>query len=177
MLPFDAELPEGVVAYSCEKIAEDGVKLNLVEAESLKANTPYLVNGEAGEHEFAGYGLATKDSYTSGLFTGTYVEYQTEVGTNTYVLQKHDNNVAFYLVGDKDLDKQPLVKAYRCYMTYDNAAGAPMFSISRGEDTTGIESSTLNAPSTVIYDLMGRRVTTMVKGNMYIVNGKKVVIK
>ena len=175
MLPFDTELPEGVEAYSCKEIAEDGVTLTLVEAESLKANTPYLVNGEAGEHEFAGYGLATKDSYTSGLFTGTYVEYQTTANGNTYVLQKNDNNVAFYLVGE---DVQPWVRAYHCYMTYDKAAGAPMFSISRGEDATGIENSTLNAqPSTVIYDLMGRRVTTMVKGNMYIVNGKKVVIK
>jgi hypothetical protein len=63
-------------------------------------------------------------------------------------------------------------------MTYDKAAGAPMFSISRGEDTTDIENSTLNAqPSTVIYDLMGRKVTNMVKGNMYIVNGRKVVVK
>ena len=45
------------------------------------------------------------------------------------------------------------------------------------DETTDIEPSTLNVPSTVIYDLMGRKVTTMVKGNMYIVNGKKVVIK
>ena len=132
------------------------------------------MNGKAGEHKFAGYGLADKDSYTVGLFTGTYVDYQTTANSNTYVLQKNDNNVAFYLVGE---DVQPWVRAYHCYMTYDKAAGAPMFSISRGEDTTGIENSTLNAPSTVIYDLMGRKVTTMVKGNMYIVNGKKVIIK
>ena len=172
ILPFDAELPDGVKAYSCGKV--DGDALVLEEAANFVANTPYLVNGAEGTYSFEGYSIAEEDSYTVGLFTGTYVDYQTEVGTNTYVLQKNNNGgAAFYLVGDA----RPWVRAYRCYMTYKDAAGAPMFSISRGEDTTGIENSTLNAPSTVIYDLMGRKVTTMVKGNMYIVNGKKVVIK
>ena len=172
ILPFDAELPDGVKAYSCGKV--DGDALVLEEAANFVANTPYLVNGAEGTYSFEGYSIAEEDSYTVGLFTGTYVDYQTEVGTNTYVLQKNNNGgAAFYLVGDA----RPWVRAYRCYMTYKDAAGAPMFSISRGEDTTGIENSTLNAPSTVIYDLMGRKVTNMVKGNMYIVNGKKVVIK
>ena len=176
MLPFDAELPEGVVAYSCGEIDEDGVKLTLTPATSLEANTPYLVNGTPNTYNFAGYGLATKDSYTEGLFTGTYVDYQTTANGSTYVLQKKEGKeAAFYLVGD---EVQPYVRAYRCYMTYKNAAGAPMFSISRGDDTTGIQNSQFTIQnSTVIYDLMGRKVTTMVKGGMYIVNGKKVIVK
>ena len=44
-------------------------------------------------------------------------------------------------------------------------------------DTTEIEPSTLNAqPSTEVYDLQGRRVANPTKG-LYIVNGRKVVIK
>ena len=45
--------------------------------------------------------------------------------------------------------------------------------------TTGIktvESSKLNVESSIIYDLQGRQVTNPTKG-LYIVNGRKVVIK
>lgn len=179
ILPFDAELPEDVKAWSCT--GANGETLTLTEAESLKANTPYLMNGQEGTHDFTGYGLADKDSYTSGLFTGTYVEYKTTANSNTYVLQKKTiegkDDVAFYLVGGS---AQPTVGAYRCYMTYEaeTAAAPAMFSLGRGEGTTGIDNSEFSTQdSAVVYDLMGRRVTTMEKGSMYIVNGKKVVVK
>ena len=43
----------------------------------------------------------------------------------------------------------------------------------------GIEHATLNSQHSVIYDLQGRRVlnTENLKGGVYIVNGKKVVMK
>lgn len=170
ILPFADALPEGVTAYSCEET--DGENLTLVEAESIDANTPYLVSGAAGTYTFTGYGMADKDAYTEGLFTGTYVDYQTTAGNNTYVLQNGEEGVAFYLVGE---DAQPKVKAYRCYMTYDAGAGAPVFRIGKG--TTSIDNVQLTNDNVVIYDLMGRKVNTMVKGGMYIVNGKKVVIR
>ena len=43
-------------------------------------------------------------------------------------------------------------------------------------ENASVELSTLNPqPSTEIYDLMGRKVTTMTKGNIYIIGGKKVI--
>ena len=45
-------------------------------------------------------------------------------------------------------------------------------------ETTDIENAEFtNQNSEIIYDLMGRRVETMTEGGVYIVNGKKVVIK
>ena len=88
------------------------------------------------------------------------------------MLQKQNGEVAFYLVGEK---VQPTVGAYRCYMTYVTSA-APVFRIGGG--ATDIEPSTLNSqPSIEIYDLMGRKVSAMEKGKMYIVNGVKVMVK
>ena len=168
ILPFNAELPEGVKAYSCGEA--DGENLTLVEAESFVANTPYLVSGEAGTYNFSDYGLATKDSYTDGLFTGTYVEYTTTPNSNTYVLQNGTEGVAFYRVGES---AQPKVKPYRCYMTYEASAGAPVFRLG---GTTGIDNAQADNV-VVVYDLMGRKVSTMEKGGIYIVNGKKVVVK
>ena len=177
ILPFDAELPNGVKAYSC--CEADGETLKLTEATYIKANAPYLMNGYEGTHVFSGYGMAEKDSYAEGLFTGTYVDYQTTANSNTYVLQNINGEVAFYLVGK---DAQPMVKPNRIYMTYEstNGAAAPRFSFGRGEGTTSVENMEPTANSQqpiVVYDLMGRKVTTMEKGGMYIVNGKKVVIK
>lgn len=172
ILPFNATLPEGVKALSCGEA--DGETLTLIEAESIKANTPYLMNGYEGTHVFSGYGMAEKDSYTDGLFVGTYEEYKTTANSNTYVLQKKGDEVAFYLVGENG---QPTVGANRCYMVYEDAAGAPKFRLGRG-NTTGIDNAEPAIDNeVVIYDLMGRKVTTMEKGGMYIVNGKKVVIK
>lgn len=172
ILPFNATLPEGVKALSCGEA--DGETLTLIEAESIKANTPYLMNGYEGTHVFTGYGMAEKDSYTDGLFVGTYEEYKTTANSNTYVLQKNGDEVAFYLVGESG---QPTVGANRCYMVYEGAAGAPKFRLGRG-NTTGIDNAEPAIDNeVVIYDLMGRKVNTMEKGKMYIVNGKKVVIR
>lgn len=172
ILPFDVEIPEGISVYTCSSINNGIVELEEVTTGQFAANTPYIVNGTAGEYKLSGYNVAMQQTYTSGLLTGTYTEVTAPV--DSYVLQQLDGYTAFYHVAK---DKQPKVGANRCYLTVPaGTAKAPMFSISRGEDTTGIENATLNAqPSTVIYDLMGRKVTTMVKGNMYIVNGKKVI--
>ncbi len=176
ILPFEAELPSGVKAYSCSET--DGEALILNEATSIKANTPYLINGYESTHNFSGYGLADNDSYTEGLFTGTYVDYQTTANSNTYVLQNIDGDVAFYLVGESI---QPIVRPYRIYMTYESVDGAaPKFSFGRNGGTTSIENMepTINDQQTiVVYDLMGRKVNTMEMGKMYIMNGQKVIIK
>ena len=177
ILPFNAKLPTGVVAYESGEVEDDAVQL--VRAESLVANTPYLIKGTEGEYKFSGYGLAAKDSYTKNLFVGTYVQIKAEVGS--YVLQNpkdeegNPRGLGFYLV---DEGKQPTVGAYRSYMMYTPAEGqaaSPMFRIG---GTTGIDNATLpNSNEVVIYDLMGRKVTTMEKGNMYIINGRKVIVK
>jgi hypothetical protein len=182
ILPFDAEqLPEGVEAYSCSEANKNAEneeeQLTLEKATSLKANTPYLMSGNEGKYDFSGYGLADKDSYKDGLFIGTYVDYVTTPNSDTYVLQNHDGEVAFYLVGSGE-NAQPTVKPYRCYMVYEGAQGAPKFSFGRGDETTSIDNSEFRIQnSEFIYDLMGRKVNTMEKGKMYIVNGKKVVIR
>lgn len=176
ILPFNAEVPEGVKAYTCAGVI-DGVLTFNEPTTTIVANTPYLVGGNAGKYNFSGYGLADKDSYTEGLFTGTYVDYQTEANKGIYVLQKHDNEVAFYEVRDS---AQPWVRANRCYITYEEVSGARMLRLGFGDDdTTGIDNMQFPTDNSgvTIYDTMGRKVTSMKKGNLYIMNGRKVVVK
>ena len=174
ILPFDAELPEDMTAYSCHDT--DGEVLELVENESIKANTPYLMKGQEGDNYlFSGYSLADKDSYTDGLFTGTYVEYQTQADGKTYVFQNNNGETAFYLVSEDE----PIVQPYNCYIVCENAEGTPIFRLTRNGGTTNIDDAQLtnNNFELEIYDLMGRKVSSMEKGKMYIVNGVKVIVK
>ena len=67
------------------------------------------------------------------------------------------------------------VPANKAYLVYDGAAGARDYFLF--DEATGIE-STHHSPLTTdqYYDLQGRRVNTPTKG-VYIVNGKKTVIR
>ncbi len=69
------------------------------------------------------------------------------------------------------------IAANRCWLQLDKNAGAPAsLTIVFDDDTTGINVTTVNGQQTTVYDLNGRRVAQPTKG-LYIINGKKVVIK
>ena len=176
MLPFAAELPTGMKAYTCDKV--DGNVLALTDAESFAPNTPYIVEGGKGEHKFSGYGLATKVSYEGGLLTGVYAD--TKVPAGSYVLQEKDGNVKFYRVSEEE-DMQPTLKPYRAYLTVGNAAGVKAFSF--GGETTGINGVETLTDGAVesIYTISGTRVNSLQKGLNIVKmsNGKtqKVLVK
>ena len=66
------------------------------------------------------------------------------------------------------------MKANHAYLTAPSA-GVKAFYL--GEVATAIEKVMAGAAAGEIYDLAGRKVSRMVKGNAYIVGGRKVVIK
>ena len=71
-----------------------------------------------------------------------------------------------------------MVGAYRAYLNMPKGASlVQALSMQFGGETTGIEgiSETQKKADTSLYDLMGRRVTTPQKGQIYIRGGKKVI--
>ena len=194
ILPFNAEVPDGLAAYTCSEAEETATEgeatLVLEEAATLAANTPYIIQGAADTYtyNFSGYGLATQDTYGNSFMTGTLVE-KAAADQGTYVLQNQDGKVGFYLVGDA----QPAVGAYRAYL---NAEAAPagsnvqafiLKSIDGDGTTTGIGSTVAEADATVnVYNLNGILVRQNVKMSealdglqkgIYIVNGTKKAVK
>lgn len=174
MLPFAAELPTGMKAYTCAEV--DGNVLTLTEATSFAPNTPYIVVEGAGDYTFSGYGLATADSYTEGLLKGAYA--QTDVPAGRYVLavKPGETDAKFYVVGDAGA-KLP---AYRAYLTVANSE-VKAFTIGRG-DATGISAiEALQNGDAEIYTINGTRVNTLQKGINIVKmsNGKtqKVLVK
>ncbi len=160
ILPFNAEIPEGVKAYTSVALDGESVELVQVSEGGIKANTPYLIKG-TGEYTFSGYGLADKDSYEDekGLFVGTYVDYATTGGE--YVLQKHDDKVGFYVVGES---VKPTVKAYRCYLTAP-ASEIKAFFFFDDDDVTGINGvDAADIEIEAIYTINGAKVNSLQKG-------------
>ena len=190
MLPFDAELPSGLDAYTCadtEAGEEKGVaNLVLTSAASLEANTPYIIQGAADTYEFKGYSTATQNQYTKGLLTGTYVQMPAVVGS--YVLQNPAaTGIGFYKVADVI----PTVGAYRAYMNAETADAAGI-NVSRlilgGDDVTGIESALAGDGDARVdvYSLSGILVRKGVAKNealnglqkgIYVVDGVKKAVK
>jgi hypothetical protein len=171
ILPFDAEVPSGVTAYSVSEA--DGATLTLVEANEFSANTPYIVFAEEGATaSLVGLGSAYTDaSYTAGLLTGVYTSTLAPVGS--YVLQKKDGEVGFYVVAD---GKQPTVGANRAYVIRPSEGGdVKAFYLGGGADA--IQSLFDGLVNGDAYDLGGRKVSKLQKGGVYIVNGKKVIVK
>lgn len=105
--------------------------------------------------------------------TGTSTEIKTTGPNNYYVLNyKEATGVGFYKLSNVS----GTIGANKAYLTY--GAGAREFFLF-DDDATGI-STTLNDNVEMtddnVYDLLGRRVQNPTKG-LYIVNGKKVIIK
>lgn len=88
-----------------------------------------------------------------------------------YTLQYLNNTLGLYKYTATNL------KAGKAYYLLADGAAVPMgFVFDFEGQTTGVESIEVNADNQVIYDLSGRRVAKAGKG-LYIINGKKVLVK
>ena len=188
MLPFAADVPAGLTAYTCEGVTaqEDGTtSLNLEAAASLAAHTPYIIQGAADAYSFSGTVEGTPgNQHEAGLLVGTYVPMAAEVGS--YVLQNQEAGVGFYKVA---AGAQPLVNAYRVYLKADEAlANAQMLSLDFNGGVTGIGIATVAGGDTLVdvYSLSGVLVRKGVaKGEalnglqkgIYVVDGVKVAVE
>ena len=62
-------------------------------------------------------------------------------------------------------------------MVMPDAQEIAFYSFRFGEDTTAIENVDVDKENDVIFDLAGRRVSEITSPGIYIVNGKKVLVK
>lgn len=173
-LGYNTIIPEGVECYTISGFGEGTVSLSLVESGYLPANTAVIVKAEEGGYTFA----VTEEtaSIESCMVGSTKNEY---IDKEAYVLAKPENcEVGFYkasMNGGVFLNNAN--KAYLPVSALPESvqnAKALKFNF----DTTGVEGVKVEtAGKKVIYDLSGRRVNEMAQPGIYIVNGKKVMVK
>ena len=172
ILPFDATIPVGVEVYTLNYIAGSSAAQATEVTATLPANTPVLVIADEGNYDFTGAGIWQKAAtMTYDALTGVYQK--TIVPTGSYILTKKDDIVGFR----KADGSTNTVEANRAYLTATGAS-ARMLSINFGAETTGIADvkSQMEEGGCEYYNLNGQRVAQPNKG-LYIINGKKMVVK
>lgn len=155
------EIPDGVEAFAAQV---QGNKVVLNKVDVVPSNNAVILKAAAGNYSLpfavSASAIANDDLLvSSGSTTGD--------GT-IYVLANGDNGVGFYKLANGE--KVPAGKAYLVINS-----NAPEF-LGFGGDATGINEVKAVEANGEFYNLKGQRVAQPSKG-LYIVNGKKYVIK
>ena len=177
ILPFDYTLPAdgSLEAYTSSSATDDA--LLLTKADKIEAYTPYILYSEAGFSQTIS-GTVNPDNYPAegivkqGCLVGAVVNKQLAEATS-YVLQNQAAGTMFYQVDPQLPFSLP---AGKCYVQLPEGTAASALRIG---GTTGIaptQNSTSNSQFS-IFNLLGHPVKAMQPGHIYIVNGRKVVVK
>lgn len=174
-LPFAAKAPEGVKAYA-GTVSNGSVKLTEYANGVIPANKGVLLVSDNAIS--ATFTLANDDDVTTidndlkGVNAVTEMT-NVENSEQVRIFSTKDGVVGFY----KPNSNITSLAANKAYVMAPITEGA--LALNFGGNVTGINSVSDNAamPNNVeIYDLAGRRVNHAVKG-VYVVNGKKIIVK
>ena len=176
-LGFNARIPSSVEAYTVTAVNEGWVSLTQVTG-VLPSNQGVIIKAAAGDYKFYNEATATAD-VTGNLLEGS--TYNRIIEGEAYVLGNVDGNVGFYKAELDELEGTAFLnnanKAYLPASSVGNKA-IQYFSFNFGAGTTGIEGvEAEGAVSGKIYDITGREVKAITTPGIYIVGGKKVVVK
>ena len=167
--PNAVTIPENVEAFAVTAINDGWVTLTKIE-NTIPANTGVILKATAaGVYNFA---ITEGVDEVENLLAGTVVA--TMVDGPAYVLGLLEGEVGLY--NAKLTNGQFLNNGYKAYLPMSGANGAAAYSF-RFPGTTGVENVVVENEVKVIFDLTGRRVSEITEAGIYIVNGKKVLVK
>ena len=187
-LDYAVEIPEGIEAYTANRIEGEYLKMQLVDG-IIPANTGVIIRADEGTYFFA-ESDATPEAVANNLLAGTVDDtyIAPAEGSIAYVLSQVGGVVGMYRA---KLNSEGKFKnnANRVYMLLHtmalgddildtNVPGAQLGTGYRFDfsGTTDIESIAIEQGEAVYYDLSGRRVENPTRG-IYILGGKKVFVK
>lgn len=171
--PFAVTLPDGLTAYTGTlNTGNNSLTLSPVKSSVVPAATPVVLIGSEASYTLDIAAGDTSDPISSA-FTGQYLADTTD-DTGVYTLGAKNGVVGFY-------PYKNAIKANKARLNLSNSSDSKGFTFSFGDDDpTGINSATTSGAvlkvGDIIYDLQGRRVQDA-KHGIYIINGKKTVVK
>lgn len=159
--PVALTIPTGVTAYTG---VVNGNYFSLTPLEgTIPANTPVILKGTAGTHNFTT--TTSEDFYGYNDLSGTIAA---ESVSNILTLQVIDDVIGLYTYTGSTLG------GFKAYLLGASQIKSLVFAFDDADAITEVAEKTEVAEG--YFDLSGRRVVKPTKG-LYIVNGKKVVIK
>lgn len=157
----NVSFPATVAAYIVTGIGETSVQMEEVLA--VEKGTAVLLNGDAGT-----YNLSVEDASDCDDTAENLLEVSAGGENNVYVLTRVSGVVGFYEYEGSGLP------AGRVFLP--KTVNSRSFLRLGGEESTGIERIDSSVSDSSIYNLQGQRIAKATHG-LYIVNGKKVIIK
>ena len=174
--PLDLSGTEDVKAYVVSSYEKASGQVTLTRTYYVPPFTGVVVKGNKGVYTIpAGVGQPVFPNMMKGVTTNTVLDKVNGDYTN-YVLANKGGNLGFYAVSDGST--LGAGKAYLPLPTTDLPSAAREFTLffDDGETTEIMKVASQEKASQGYYDLQGRRVANPTSG-LYIVNGKKVIIK
>ena len=181
--PVAVTVPDGVTAHTVT-INGDWATLSdplevipaytgvVLYSETAQAYTFNVTTADAFEGENALKGTVAATNVTADAYVLGYINVAEEG-------EEEKKEVGFYTATKNQADNTAFLNNHhKAYLPKTTGMNAVSYSFRFGEGTTGIDEITENrVQSTVIYDLTGRRVETITEPGIYIVGGKKVLVK
>ncbi len=191
ILGYPVELPEGVTAWWAQSLGDNNVTLEKLGTQIVPPFTPVLLTyketGPLYLSRYTGdnYGAAT--DYENNLFKGSvdpggHTMTDSEMMSNFLTLGRPNgdntyDNLGFYLYHPKN----KVLPSYIAWIASSDLPAEARLFANFGDGTTKINPYTVKSSLTDeirVYTMQGIRIdpSSMRKGIMYIVNGKKVII-
>ena len=175
--PYATVIPKDVTAYYAQQEYNGGtVSLTPIEgAAALPANQGVILIGEVGVNSVMF--IPAADETVADLSANTFSNSATSsvvMESNDYILANGGQGIGFY-----QAEEGTTLKQGKAFFRLPAGQSANSFVLRFGGNTTDIDTTLTDALSTdkLIYDIYGRRVTEVKKGNIYIKNGKKFFVK
>ncbi len=190
-LPYDCELPAGTKAFSLSQITSDASEtvIRFEEATSIEAGKPYIIKAASATEQMKAQN--TTVAFNEETISRDGVEFSANLGyqhnipseNNVYTLKANDDLRLYHMVNGTI----PEFRAY--FILSEEATAKPMRVVLEGEpehpEVNGISNVVAEQLTGIfnVYSIDGKKVKSsdsplisLPKG-IYIINGKKVIVK
>ena len=173
--PVAVRVPENVTAHTVTVVDTWAVLSDALNV--IPAYTGVVLYSEtAGTYDLTVEATNTDAPIENNALRGTVAA--TNITAAAYVLANGKDGVGFYIATTEgQAEGTFLNNHHKAYLPKPAGMNVAAYSFRFGGNTTAVEEVETENAEAVIYDLSGRRINEITEAGIYIVNGKKVLVK